>query len=65
MSQGIVSPNISDLVAMVTVSTIVSQIKKPLFPPLVHDDASRIIIEVIGILVAFYILYRMSKSLNG
>ena len=39
-------------------------IKKPLLPPLVHDDTTRLIVCTIGILLASYILYRIGKSLN-
>lgn len=49
---------------MVSVSQIVTIVKKPLLPPLVHDDTSRMIISVIGIIVFSYILYRIGKSLN-
>ncbi len=66
----IVLPNITGLGFMGTVSQILlcyqnsPPNKKPLLPPLVHDDISRIFISTVGILICSYILYRLWRSLN-
>lgn len=40
-------------------------VKKPLFPPLVHDDATRTAICLVGIVVCLYVLYRVMRHFNG
>ena len=39
----------------------VTIIKKPLFPALVHDDTTRIIVCVVCLLLVSYILYKVGK----
>lgn len=40
---------------------VVTIVKKPLFPPLVHDDTTRIIICVIALLIVSFTLYHIGK----
>ncbi len=42
----------------------VTIVKKPLLPPMIHDDTTRIVVCLIGIVISIYFLYRMGKSLN-
>ena len=60
----IVSPKYIGLGFMGTVSQIVTIVKKPLFPPLVHDDTTRFFVCAVGIVISLYILYRTIRSLN-
>lgn len=46
------------------VSEITTIVKKPLLPPLIHDDITRLIVCAVGILLFSYILYRIAKVLN-
>ena len=42
----------------------VTIVKKPLLPPMIHDDTTRIVVCLIGIVIGIYFLYRIGKSLN-
>jgi len=35
-------------------------VKRPLIPALVHDDTTRIIICIVGLIIVSYILYRIA-----
>lgn len=39
-------------------------VKRPLLPPLVHDDTTRTIVCLVVIVISLIILYRVGKSLN-
>lgn len=43
-------------------NTVVS---KPLFPPLIHDDQTRIAVEVVGIVVCLFVLYRVMRHFDS
>lgn len=47
---------------MIAQTTVVS---KPLFPPLVHDDTTRVAICVVGIVVCLYVLYRVMRYFDS
>lgn len=36
-------------------------VRKPICPTFIHDESTRIIVSVIGIVICSYILYRIMK----
>jgi hypothetical protein len=42
----------------------VSITRHPICPTFIHDDATRIIVCVIGLIICYAILYRIAKNLN-
>lgn len=47
---------------MLAQTTVVS---RPLFPPLVHDDDTRLVICVVGVVVCLYVLYRVMRYFDA
>lgn len=42
----------------------VTIVKKPLLPPLIHDETTKMIVCSVGIVIGLLILYKVGKSLN-
>jgi len=40
---------------------VVAIVKKPLLPQMVHDDMTRIIISIFGLIIISLILYKIAK----
>lgn len=47
------------------IAQILTAVRRPICPTFIHDDQSRIYIEIVGIAVFGYILYRTMKYFNS
>ena len=69
MQFGLVSPNLSDLVIMVTVSQILVQhnfrVNKPLVEPLIHDDTTRLIVIWTLLPLSLFVIYLVMRYFNN
>lgn len=41
------------------------KVNKPIVPPIIHDDTTRIVVCLLGTLIFGYITYRIMKSFNN
>lgn len=40
-------------------------VSKPLFPPLVHDEETRVAVCLVGLLFCAFVLYRVMRYFNS
>lgn len=40
-------------------------VSRPLCPPLIHDDFTRLVVIAVGLVVSLYVLYRVMRYFNG
>lgn len=40
-------------------------VNRPLCPPLIHDDSTRIAVSLIGTVVCLYVMYRVMRHFGG